>query len=52
MAEKSNYITPAGFRKLQEELDRLWRVERPKVTEAVSKAAVLGVRSEIADYSG
>ncbi len=50
MAGKSNYITPEGFRKLQEELDHLWRVERPKVTEAVSKAAALGDRSENADY--
>jgi len=50
MAEKSNYITPDGFRKLQEELDQLWRVERPKVTEAVSTAAALGDRSENADY--
>jgi len=50
MAGKSNYITPDGFRKLQEELDHLWRVERPKVTEAVSTAAALGDRSENADY--
>ena len=50
MAQKSNYITPDGFRKLQEELDQLWRVERPKVTEAVSTAAALGDRSENADY--
>ncbi len=50
MAGKSNYITPEGFRKLQEELDQLWRVERPKVTEAVSTAAALGDRSENADY--
>ncbi len=50
MAGKSNYITPEGFRKLQEELDHLWRVERPKVTEAVSTAAALGDRSENADY--
>ena len=50
MAPKSHYITPEGFSKLQEELDFLWRVERPKVTEAVSKAAALGDRSENADY--
>ena len=50
MAGKSNYITPEGFRKLQEELDHLWRVERPQVTEAVSTAAALGDRSENADY--
>jgi transcription elongation factor GreB len=50
MPGNSNYITPEGFRKLQEELDHLWRVERPKVTEAVSTAAALGDRSENADY--
>ncbi len=50
MADESVYITPEGFRKLQDELDHLWRVERPKVTEAVAKAAALGDRSENADY--
>jgi transcription elongation factor GreB len=50
MAEKSHYITPEGHRALQEEIEHLWRVERPKVTEAVSKAAALGDRSENADY--
>ena len=50
MADQSDYITPAGFRRLEEELDQLWRVERPKVTEAVSVAAALGDRSENADY--
>jgi transcription elongation factor GreB len=50
MAGKSDYITPEGFRKLQDELDHLWRVERPKVTEAVATAAALGDRSENADY--
>jgi transcription elongation factor GreB len=47
---RSDYITPEGFARLQEELDWLWRVERPKVTEAVSRAAALGDRSENADY--
>lgn len=47
---KTNYITRAGFKKLQQELDWLWRDERPKVTEAVSVAAALGDRSENADY--
>jgi transcription elongation factor GreB len=49
-ATKRVYITPAGFGKLQEELDRLWRVERRAVTEAVARAAALGDRSENADY--
>jgi transcription elongation factor GreB len=47
---KSNYITPEGFERLRAEYEHLWRVERPKVTEAVSVAAALGDRSENADY--
>lgn len=50
MALGSAYITPDGFRKLQEELEFLWRSERKKVAEAVSTAAALGDRSENADY--
>ena len=44
------YITPEGARKLQAELEQLWRVERPKVTQEVSDAAALGDRSENAEY--
>jgi transcription elongation factor GreB len=47
---RSDYITPEGYQRLQDELQQLWRVERPKVTEAVSTAAALGDRSENADY--
>jgi transcription elongation factor GreB len=47
----SKYITPAGARRLQEELDRLWRVERPQVTQAVAEAAAQGDRSENAEYT-
>ena len=36
--------------RLRAELDYLWRVERPKITQAVSEAAALGDRSENADY--
>ncbi len=43
-------ITPAGFAKLQAELDALWKVERPQVTAEVSAAAALGDRSENAEY--
>ncbi|HKQ30785.1 MAG TPA: transcription elongation factor GreB [Burkholderiales bacterium] len=46
----SRYITPEGAARLQAELDQLWRVERPKVTQAVSDAAAMGDRSENADY--
>ncbi len=45
-----SYITPGGFRRLQDEADRLWRVERPRVTQQVSEAAALGDRSENAEY--
>jgi transcription elongation factor GreB len=46
----SKYITPDGAKKLREELDWLVKVERPRVTLAVSVAAALGDRSENADY--
>src|SRR5271168_4124260 len=46
----SQYITAEGARRLREELDELWKVERPKVTQAVSEAAAQGDRSENADY--
>jgi transcription elongation factor GreB len=46
----SRYITPAGAKKLRDELDWLVTVERPRVTQAVSEAAALGDRSENADY--
>ncbi len=35
---------------LKEELDHLWRVERPETTRKVAWAASLGDRSENADY--
>ncbi len=44
------YITPAGAKKLKDELNELWRVTRPEVTKQVSDAAALGDRSENADY--
>jgi transcription elongation factor GreB len=44
------HITPEGARRLQEELERLWRVERPRVTREVAAAAALGDRSENAEY--
>jgi transcription elongation factor GreB len=49
-AQQSSYITPEGFERMRAEHDDLWRVERPKVTHAVSVAAALGDRSENADY--
>ena len=47
---KSNLITRAGKEALQEELNWLWKVKRPQVTQAVSEAAALGDRSENAEY--
>jgi len=46
----SKYATAEGARRLQEELDYLWRVHRPQVTRAVSEAAAQGDRSENAEY--
>jgi transcription elongation factor GreB len=46
----SSYITPAGFQMLQQELDQLWRIERPRVTREVAVAAAHGDRSENAEY--
>jgi transcription elongation factor GreB len=46
----SRYITPEGQRRLQDELDRLWKVERPRVTREVTAAAAQGDRSENAEY--
>jgi transcription elongation factor GreB len=44
------YITPDGYRRLQAELERLWKVERPRVTRQVADAAAMGDRSENAEY--
>lgn len=49
-AEVKNYITPAGHRKLRDELKHLVSVERPEVVKAVAWAASNGDRSENADY--
>jgi transcription elongation factor GreB len=48
--EVKNYITPGGYRRLQEELARLWKVERPAMVTTVAWAASNGDRSENADY--
>ena len=46
----SRYITPDGAKKLRAELDQLWTVERPRVTQEVADAAAQGDRSENAEY--
>jgi transcription elongation factor GreB len=48
--EAKNYITPGGYRRLQDELARLWKVERPPVVATVTWAAGNGDRSENGDY--
>ena len=47
---KSNYITRQGWNELDQELQYLWKEERPKDTQDVSDAAALGDRSENAEY--
>ena len=45
-----NYITPAGWRRLREELNQLVKHERPHMTQVVNWAASNGDRSENGDY--
>jgi transcription elongation factor GreB len=47
---RSRHITPEGARRLRAELDQLWTVERPRVTQEVADAAAQGDRSENAEY--
>jgi len=46
----TNYITPAGHRRLNDELERLWKVDRPKLVDTIAWAASNGDRSENGDY--
>jgi transcription elongation factor GreB len=48
--QPKNYITPGGYRRLHDELTRLWKVERPPVVSTVAWAAGNGDRSENGDY--
>ncbi len=43
-------VTPDGFLKLQEELERLLKVERPKNIQAIAEARAHGDLSENAEY--
>jgi transcription elongation factor GreB len=45
-----HYITPDGAKRLRSELEQLWTVERPRVTQEVADAAAQGDRSENAEY--
>ncbi len=49
-SKRPGYITREGYRALEEEAERLWNVERPKLARAVAVAAAEGDRSENAEY--
>lgn len=44
-------ITRAGFERLRDELNDLWKVRRPEVVKALAAAAAEGDRSENAEYT-
>jgi transcription elongation factor GreB len=50
MSDRPNYITPEGYRRLREEYEALFGIERPKLVETISWAASNGDRSENGDY--
>jgi transcription elongation factor GreB len=50
MADRINYITPAGSSALRAEYDRLFATERPALVETIAWAAGNGDRSENGDY--
>jgi transcription elongation factor GreB len=47
---RSAFITAAGKQRLEQEYQRLWSVERPKLAREVGEAAAQGDRSENAEY--
>ena len=50
MEERTNHITPEGYRALRERYEQLFGEERPKLVEVISWAAGNGDRSENGDY--
>ena len=50
VSDKIHYMTPQGYKNLDEELNWLLHDERPKIVEIVSWAAGNGDRSENGDY--
>ena len=50
MSDEPNYITPAGYKKLTDEVEFLLKKERPRVVQEVADAAAQGDRSENAEY--
>jgi transcription elongation factor GreB len=47
---QKNYITPAGYQRLRDQLDQLWKIERPALVNTITWAASNGDRSENGDY--
>ncbi len=47
---QTNLITAAGMRRIEQEFNQLWKVERPRVVQGVADAAAEGDRSENAEY--
>lgn len=45
-----NLITPAGLQRMHDEIEQLWRKDRPKIVDEVKWAAAQGDRSENAEY--
>lgn len=50
MSKKVSYVTKEGLKKLQEELERLQTVERPRISKAIGEAIEKGDISENAEY--
>jgi transcription elongation factor GreB len=50
VSDRPNYITPEGYRRLREEYEALFGIERPKLVETIAWAAANGDRSENGDY--
>lgn len=49
-AGSKNYMTPAGYARLDAEFNHLWKTERPRLVETIAWAASNGDRSENGDY--
>ena len=50
MSKKVSYVTKEGLKKLQDELDKLQTVERPKISKAIGEAIEKGDISENGEY--
>ena len=48
--KRVRHITPEGQQALKDELNYIWKVQRPEVTRKVTEAAAMGDRSENAEY--